>query len=104
MGRTKKEEAEDEEKKVTSKTTKKDENEEKDTSAKKKTKEIKKVENPQTEEEIANNKVYNILKTAKESGKITYGELATQLGDVSPDQIDKVFDVFEELGVDVLKD
>jgi len=104
MGRTKKEEAEVEEKKVTSKTTKKDENEEKDTSAKKKTKEIKKVENPQTEEEIANNKVYNILKTAKESGKITYGELATQLGDVSPDQIDKVFDVFEELGVDVLKD
>ena len=104
MGRTKKEEAEVEEKKVISKTTKKDENEEKDTSAKKKTKEIKKVENPQTEEEIANNKVYNILKTAKESGKITYGELATQLGDVSPDQIDKVFDVFEELGVDVLKD
>ena len=77
---------------------------EKENSAKKKTKEIKKVENPQTEEEITNNKVYNILKTAKEAGKITYGELATQLGDVSPDQIDKVFDVFEELGVDVLKD
>ncbi len=72
--------------------------------AKKNKKEIKKIENPQTEEEIANNKVYNILKTAKESGKITYGELATQLGDVTPDQIDKVFDVFEELGVDVLKD
>ncbi len=70
----------------------------------KRIKEIKKIENPQTEEEIANNKVYNILKTAKESGKITYGELATQLGDVTPDQIDKVFDVFEELGVDVLKD
>ena len=69
-----------------------------------KKKEIKKIENPQTEEEIANNKVYNILKTAKESGKITYGELASQLGDVTPDQIDKVFDVFEELGVDVLKD
>ena len=71
---------------------------------KKKIKEIKKIENPQTEEEIANNKVYNILKAAKESGKITYGELASQLGDVTPDQIDKVFDVFEELGVDVLKD
>ncbi len=70
----------------------------------KKIKEIKKIENPKTEEEIANNKVYNILKTAKDSGKITYGELATQLGDVTPDQIDKVFDVFEELGVDVLKD
>ncbi|MBP3464078.1 MAG: RNA polymerase sigma factor RpoD [Clostridia bacterium] len=71
---------------------------------KKKIKEIKKIENPQTEEEIANNKVYNILKAAKENGKITYGELASQLGDVTPDQIDKVFDVFEELGVDVLKD
>ena len=69
-----------------------------------KKREIKKIENPQTEEEIANNKVYNILKAAKESGKITYGELASQLGDVTPDQIDKVFDVFEELGVDVLKD
>lgn len=72
--------------------------------SKKKIKELKKIENPQTEEEIANNKVYNILKSAKESGKITYGELASQLGDVTPDQIDKVFDVFEELGVDVLKD
>ena len=71
---------------------------------KKKAKEIKKIENPKTEEEIANNKVYNILKKAKENGKITYGELASQLGDVTPDQIDKVFDVFEELGVDVLKD
>ena len=71
---------------------------------KRKIKEIKKIENPQTEEDIANNKVYSILKTAKESGKITYGELASQLGDVTPDQIDKVFDVFEELGVDVLKD
>ena len=72
--------------------------------SKKKIRELKKIENPQTEEEIANNKVYNILKSAKESGKITYGELASQLGDVTPDQIDKVFDVFEELGVDVLKD
>ena len=72
--------------------------------SKKKIKELKKIENPQTEEEIANNKVYNILKYAKESGKITYVELASQLGDVTPDQIDKVFDVFEELGVDVLKD
>ena len=76
----------------------------KKTEGKKKIKEIKKIENPQTEEEIANNKVYNILKTAKESGKITYGDLANQLGDVTPDQIDKVFDVFEQLGIDVLKD
>ena len=69
-----------------------------------KKREIKKIENPKTDDEITNNKVYSILKRAKENGKITYGELATQLGDVTPDQIDKVFDVFEELGVDVLKD
>ena len=83
---------------------KEDKTENKKEEGKKKAKEIKKIENPKTEEEIANNKVYNILKKAKENGKITYGELASQLGDVTPDQIDKVFDVFEELGVDVLKD
>ena len=83
---------------------KEDKAENKKEEGKKKAKEIKKIENPKTEEEIANNKVYNILKKAKENGKITYGELASQLGDVTPDQIDKVFDVFEELGVDVLKD
>ena len=83
---------------------KEDKAENKKEEGKKKAKEIKKIENPKTEEEIANNKVYNILKKAKENGKIPYGELASQLGDVTPDQIDKVFDVFEELGVDVLKD
>ena len=107
MGRAKKEEIENEEKEEVVETESEDKeiknkNEENENPAKKK--KITKIENPQTEEDIANNKVYNILKSAKESGKITYGELATQLGDVTPDQIDKVFDVFEELGVDVLKD
>ncbi len=52
-----------------------------------------------------NEKVYNIVKKAKEKGEITYGELASELGDdINPDQIDKVFDAFEEFGVDVLKD
>ena len=97
---------EDNKKEMTEDKTKKEVDKKEKASDKKETKkkEIKKIENPQTEEEIANNKVYNILKSAKESGKITYGELASQLGDVTPDQIDKVFDVFEELGVDVLKD
>ena len=49
-------------------------------------------------------KVMSILQKAKAKGNITYGELATELGDVNPEQIDKVFDAFEELGVDVLKD
>ena len=49
-------------------------------------------------------KLNNIIKKAKEKGKITYGELASELDDANTEQIDKVFDVFEELGVDVLKD
>jgi len=52
----------------------------------------------------ATNKVNEILQKAKEKGNITYGELASQLGDVNPEQIDKIFDVMEEMGVDVLKD
>ncbi len=49
-------------------------------------------------------KVMQILEKAKKQGKITYGELASELGDANVDQIDKVFDAFEELGVDILKD
>ncbi len=49
-------------------------------------------------------KVKKILSSAKEKGKITYGELAAELGEINPEQIDKVFDAFEELGVNVLKD
>ena len=55
-------------------------------------------------DKIKEEKVNNILKKAKEKGTITYGDLATELDDVNPDQIDKVFDAFEELGVDLLSD
>src|SRR5699024_3443879 len=41
---------------------------------------------------------------AKTKGKITYGELATELDEANPDQIDKVFDAFEDLGVDILQE
>ena len=58
----------------------------------------------ENEEEIRNAKVKSILEKAKSKGKITYGELASELDDVNPEQIDKVFDAFEELGVDILKD
>jgi len=57
-----------------------------------------------TDDEKRKIKVEKILKKAKENGKITYGELATELNDINPDQIDKVFDEFEKLGVDLLKD
>ena len=55
-------------------------------------------------EKIKQEKVKNLLKQAKEKGKITYGDLANQLNDVNPDQIDSVFDAFEEIGVDLLPD
>ena len=56
------------------------------------------------DESIRKEKVNKILKKAKENGKITYGELATELNDVNPEQIDEVFNEFEKLGVDLLKD
>ncbi len=49
-------------------------------------------------------KVMSILKNAKEKGKITYGELAMELGDVDAEEIDKVFEAFEKYGVNILKD
>lgn len=54
--------------------------------------------------DVKESKVMQILEKAKKQGKITYGELAAELGDVNVDQIDKVFDAFEELGVDILKE
>ena len=76
-------------------------------SSNKKAKELKKNKTTKKEEveapEDTNKKVQDILKKAKEKGQITYGELASQLEDINPEQIDKVFDAFEEFGVDVLK-
>ena len=55
-------------------------------------------------EKIKDDKVNNILKKAKEQGSITYGDLAKELDDVNPEQIDKVFDAFEALGVNLSDD
>ena len=49
-------------------------------------------------------KLNSIIKKAKEKGKITYGELASELDEANSEQIDKVFDAFEDMGVSVLKD
>lgn len=57
-----------------------------------------------TEEAKEKEKVMEIIQKAKKSGKITYGELASELDEANPEQIDKVFDAFESLGVDILKD
>ena len=56
------------------------------------------------EGKLKQEKVDSILKKAKEKGQITYGDLANELEDVNPDQMDEVFDAFEELGVNLLSD
>ncbi|MBO5413066.1 MAG: RNA polymerase sigma factor RpoD [Clostridia bacterium] len=66
----------------------------------KETEEIEQVEN----KEDTNKRVDEILKKAKEKGKITYGELASELGEADAEQIDKVFDKMEAMGVDISKD
>lgn len=56
------------------------------------------------EQSLEDEKVKIILEKAKKQGKITYGEIASELDDANPDQIEKVFDVFEELNVDLKED
>ena len=67
-------------------------------------KEIENQEPKKDEIKDENEKVKDIVKKAKENGKITYGELAKELEDTNPEQIDKVFDAFEEMGVNLLND
>ena len=58
-------------------------------------------EQENSENKIKEEKMNNILKKVKEKVQITYADLAKELDDVNPDQIDKVFDAFEELGVNL---
>ncbi len=71
-------------------------------SSKSSKKSAEKVEVKKEDEE--KDKVQKIVNAAKEKGKITYGELAAELGEANPEQIDKVFEAFEEIGVNILKD
>ncbi len=100
----KQEEVKDEETKVT-----KDKNINK--SKEKQENKEEKIENEQenskketTEENKEDAKLKQIIERAKSNGKITYGELATQLDDANPEEIDKVFDAFEDLGVNLLQE
>ena len=54
--------------------------------------------------EESKDKVKEIIEKVKNKGAITYGELASELDEANVEQIDKVFDAFEDLGVDVLQD
>ncbi len=62
------------------------------------------LEENKEESNLKEEKIDKILKKAKENGKITMGDLATELNDVNPEQMDEVFDAFEELGVDLLQE
>ena len=83
-----------EEKKTRKKSAKKEENAE----------EVAEVKEDKKEATEDGDKIQKIVSSAKAKGKITYGELAAELGEANPEQIDKVFEAFEEIGVNVLKD
>ena len=111
--KAKKEDNNKEEKKSIEKTAKKANNKvEKDTNEVEKevTDKANKIENVKSEnnenskEEKSQDKVQEIIEKAKTQGQMTYGELASELDDANVDQIDKVFDAFEDLGVDILQE
>ena len=66
--------------------------------------EMKDVKVEKKDEKLDAEKVQEIVKKDKANGKITYEELAKELENTNPDQIDKVFDAFEEMGVNILND
>ena len=75
--------------------------EEKETkTVEKKAKETTKKETDKTDKE----KINNIIQEAKQSGKMTYSDLASKLNDVNPEKMDEVFDEFEKDGIDLLPD
>ena len=90
----------EESKKESKKETTKKENE------KAKTNDVENIEKDTLKEKegIKKEKVNSILQKAKKQGQITFGDLAKELDDVEPDQIDQVFDAFEEIGIDLLAD
>ena len=83
--------------------TEKIEEEKKEKGNKEKNKEDRK-KKEKSDDTNSNEKVKKIIEKAKEKGKITYGELATELDDTNPEEIDQVFDAFEDLGVDLNDD
>ena len=65
----------------------------------------KKSEGQESEEKVdEKDKIKKIVSTAKAKGQITYGELAAEIGDANSEQIDKIFEAFEESGISVLKE
>ena len=106
-------EKEDKEKKTPKKEVKEKKNkkEEKEVKKEEAVEQEKEASNPEQEEKVAEVKteeqikdeVKDIVEQARD-GKMTYAELATKLDKINPEQIDKVFDQFEEMGVDIITD
>ncbi|MCI8655678.1 MAG: RNA polymerase sigma factor RpoD [Clostridia bacterium] len=66
-------------------------------------KEVEENENIENKEEGTSEKVNKIIEKAKGKGKITYEELAKELENTDPEQIEDVFDAFEKMGmVDII--
>ena len=97
MGRKKKEEVENIEE------TKKVEAMQEEVKVKKVKKDEKEALKEVKSDEQIKDEVIDIVEKAKDGG-MTYAELATKLDSINPEQIDKVFDKFEEMGVDILQD
>ncbi len=100
------EEINEQEKPTTKKTAKKDEIKQnvEDKDEIKPNVEAKKEEKSKNDTSEEQEKLLKIVNSAKEKGKITYGELAAELGEANSEEIDKVFDAFEKMGVNILKD
>ena len=63
-----------------------------------------KVNQVEKKQELDKDKVRDIIKKAQKDGKITYAELANQLGEANTEQIEEVFDEFESIGVNVFSE
>ena len=70
----------------------------------KKEEKIENVENAENNIGETEKKVKRILEIAKKNKRVTYGELAGELENLSTEQMDNVFDALEKLGVDIGKD
>lgn len=100
-----------EDKKAEKKTTKKEEKPEvkKKKTAKEKLEELEKTEiEIEEKDEITDDNVDKAIdkimkKIKSKNGKITYGELAEELGEIEPEDIEKVLNKLEEAGIDLLK-
>lgn len=61
-------------------------------------------ENNQAEIKINNEKILKLINKAKKNGKVTYGDIAQQLGNATPEEMEQAFAAFENNGISVTSD